>query len=42
MMSHLPVLSASMPMGIFATMAVKDRRLIIMPSSRFVAPFSVM
>ena len=39
MMGHLPIFSDSMPRGIFAVMAVKDRRLIIIPSSRVVAPF---
>jgi hypothetical protein len=42
MMGHLPTFSASMPSGIFAAMAVKERRLIIIPSWRVVAPFSVM
>jgi len=41
-MGHLPIFSARMPMGIFAAMAVKDRRLMIIPSSRVVAPFSLM
>ncbi len=42
MMGHLPMRSASTPNGIFAAMAVKERRLIIMPSWRVVAPFSVI
>ena len=42
MMGHLPSFSASKPRGIFAAMVVKERRLIIMPSWRVVAPFSVM
>jgi len=42
MTGHLPILPASMPRGIFVAMVVKARRLIIMPSSRVVAPFSVM
>ena len=42
MMGHLPIFSASMPRGIFVAMVAKDRRLIIMPSWRVVAPFSVM
>ncbi len=42
MIGHLPIFSANMPKGIFAAIAVKDRRLMIMPSSKVVAPFSVM
>ena len=42
MMGNLPILSDNMLRGIFAMMAVKDRRLIIVPSSRVVAPFCVM
>ena len=42
MMGHLPTFSASTPRGILVAMAVKERRLIIIPSSRVVAPFSVM
>jgi hypothetical protein len=42
MMGQRPIFSASMPRGIFAAMATKDRRLIIIPSSSVVAPFSVM
>lgn len=41
-MRHLPTRSASMLRGIFAAMATKDRRLIIIPSSRVVAPFCMM
>ena len=39
---HLPTRSASMPRGILAAIATKDRRLIIIPSSKVVAPFCVM
>lgn len=42
MMGHLPTFSDSMPKGIFAAMAVKDSRLIIVPSSRVVAPLCMM
>lgn len=41
-MGHLPTRSASMPRGILAAIATKDRRLIIIPSSKVVAPFCVM
>lgn len=39
MMDHLPTCSARMPKGIFAAIAVKDRRLMITPSWSVVAPF---
>jgi hypothetical protein len=42
MIDHLPTRSANMPKGILAAMAVKDKRLIIIPSSKVVAPFSTM
>jgi len=41
-MGHLPIRSASTPRGILAAMVVNERRLIITPSSKVVAPFSVM
>lgn len=42
MIGHLPMRSASMPNGILAAMATNDRRLIIIPSSKVVAPFCMM
>ena len=42
MIDHLPTRSANMPKGILAAIAVKDKRLIITPSSKVVAPFSTM
>jgi len=41
-MGHLPIFSDSIPRGILAMMAVKDKRLIIIPSSKAAAPFCVM
>jgi hypothetical protein len=42
MIGHLPMRSASMPKGILAAMATKDRMLIIIPSSKVDAPFCMM
>jgi len=39
---HLPTRSANMPRGILTAIATKDRRLIIIPSSKALAPFCVM
>lgn len=41
-MDYLPKCSARMPRGTFATTAVKERRLMIIPSWRVVAPFCVI
>jgi len=41
-MGHLPIFSDSIPRGIFAITATKDKRLIIIPSSKAVAPFCIM
>ena len=41
-MRHLLTRSASMPKGILAAIATKDRRLIIIPISKVLAPFCVM